>query len=648
MSLKNVAISRKLVIAFAVVLSAVFAMSVTMFFAIHDLVQAQDLNNRSSDLVSSVNDAKSAMLEQSTNVRKYVISGAQQSLDNVRRNEGLYTDAMVAARKKAAGQTEILGMLDELDQAAASWRTQTRDPEIELAGNPATHDQAIAKVVDPADRASMDVVRTAAAKVVKASNTWSEAEMVVADGKIATIRTTLLLGGAAAMLLAGLMGWILSRAIATPVQAMTRAMNKLAAGDNSVAIPAIGQKDELGQMAAAVQAFKDAAIEKQRIEADAADARRRADEERQAREREKALEAEQDAVAIGSLAEALDRLASGDLTHRITATFAPKAEKLKSDFNAALVVLEESMGTILAAAGGIHNGAGEISAAADDLSRRTEQQAASLEETAAALDEITATVKKTAEGAGHARVVVSNAAADANRGGEVVGQAIAAMGQIEASARQISQIIGVIDEIAFQTNLLALNAGVEAARAGDAGKGFAVVASEVRALAQRSAEAAKEIKSLISTSTQQVGAGVDLVGQTGQALERLVGQVAEINGVVSEIAASAHEQATGLNEVNTAVNQMDQVTQQNAAMVEQSTAASHSLAREAEELSRMMGRFRVASSAGPRAAAPPAKAASGRPAQAPASPRRGYAGGHGAATARKLQTALAEESWEEF
>jgi methyl-accepting chemotaxis protein len=242
---------------------------------------------------------------------------------------------------------------------------------------------------------------------------------------------------------------------------------------------------------------------------------------------------------------------------------------------------------------GIRSGAGEISTAADDLSRRTEQQAASLEETSAALDQITATVRKTAEGAGHARQVVSSAKQQAQLSGEVVGNAVAAMGHIEKSSAQIGQIIGVIDEIAFQTNLLALNAGVEAARAGDAGRGFAVVAQEVRALAQRSAEAAKEIKGLIQASSGQVALGVELVGETGKALARIAAEVTEIDGAVTEIAASAQEQSTALAEVNTAVNQMDQVTQQNAAMVEQSTAASHSLAQEAEQLATLVGRFSV-------------------------------------------------------
>jgi methyl-accepting chemotaxis protein len=266
--------------------------------------------------------------------------------------------------------------------------------------------------------------------------------------------------------------------------------------------------------------------------------------------------------------------------------------------------LQSTMREVSVNATAVRSGAGEITSASDDLSRRTEQQAASLEETAAALDEITATVRKTAEGAAHSREAVGVAKGDAERSGVVVRDAVAAMSEIEGSAKQIGQIIGVIDEIAFQTNLLALNAGVEAARAGDAGKGFAVVASEVRALAQRSAEAAKEIKTLISASSQQVDRGVRLVTDTGKALTAIVERVASIDGLVSEIAVSSQEQATGLGQVNTAVNQMDQVTQQNAAMVEEATAAAAQLKREALDLGQLVARFEVGEAARTSARAP--------------------------------------------
>jgi len=297
--------------------------------------------------------------------------------------------------------------------------------------------------------------------------------------------------------------------------------------------------------------------------------------------------------SIGHLAAGLRRLAQGDLTHSIDTAVVDTMETLRVDYNEAVIRLDETLRRVGGSARGIHQGTVEVSSAADDLAKRTEQQAASLEESAAALDQITATGKKAAEGANHARAIVEAASRDAAATGEIVRRTVQAMSNIEKSAEQITQIIGVIDEIAFQTNLLALNAGVEAARAGDAGRGFAVVASEVRALAQRSADAAKQIKTLISTSSSQVSDGVTLVAETGTALGRILDQVKSINQVIVDIASGAQEQATGLSEINTAINQMDQMTQQNAAMVEQSTAASHSLAQEADALSNLIGQFRL-------------------------------------------------------
>jgi methyl-accepting chemotaxis protein len=409
-------------------------------------------------------------------------------------------------------------------------------------------------------------------------------------------------------------------------------MSRLIEGDVSPAVPHLDDSNETGRIAQTVAAFKESLIETAKLREDGRRQEALSNEQRAAEQVREAETARCQAQVVTSLAQGLEKLSGGVLTYRLDQAFAAEYEKLRADFNAAMQQLQETMKIVAANTAGIRSGTGEITQASDDLSRRTEQQAASLEETAAALDEITATVRKTAQGANEAREVVSAAKTDAEHSGAVVKDAVAAMSEIESSSRQISQIIGVIDEIAFQTNLLALNAGVEAARAGDAGKGFAVVASEVRALAQRSAEAAKEIKALISSSSQQVGRGVNLVGETGQALERIVAQVTQINGVVAEIAASAQEQAVGLAQVNTAVNQMDQVTQQNAAMVEQSTAASHALAQETEELSRLIGRFEVGepvrveqirsrprpvSSQAPRVAMRTASARSGGAARAP-------------------------------
>jgi methyl-accepting chemotaxis protein len=314
---------------------------------------------------------------------------------------------------------------------------------------------------------------------------------------------------------------------------------------------------------------------------------------RQEAEDERNIVQTQQEQVVSTLAQSLGRLARGDLTASIDVAFEGRYAQLKADYNAAVDSLKDAMRAIAEATDGMENGANEIASASSDLSKRTEQQAASLEETAAALDEITATVKRSAEGAKQAASTASAATQDASRSGEVVQQAVAAMGEIEKSSGQITQIIGVIDEIAFQTNLLALNAGVEAARAGEAGRGFAVVAQEVRALAQRSADAAKEIKTLIANSTAHVERGVRLVGDTGQALSGIASKVGEIDQLIRGIAESSQEQATGLNQVNAAVNQMDQVTQQNAAMVEQATAAASALLGEAHDLARQVARFQI-------------------------------------------------------
>ncbi|MCW1749634.1 methyl-accepting chemotaxis protein [Rhizobium acaciae] len=340
--------------------------------------------------------------------------------------------------------------------------------------------------------------------------------------------------------------------------------------------------------------------------------------------------------AISLLGGALRQLSEGDLTRTVDTPFVPSMEQLRHDFNTAIKGLAETMKTIGENASAIASGSREIGASADSFSKRTEQQAASIEETAAALEEITTTVNDSSRRADEAGRLVAMTKQGAEQSGVVVRNAVAAMGQIEQSSREITNIIGVIDDIAFQTNLLALNAGVEAARAGEAGKGFAVVAQEVRELAQRSATAAKEIKALINTSGEHVRNGVGLVGQTGKALEEIVTQVGDIDGNVVAIVEASREQAIGLKEINQAVNTLDQATQQNAAMVEESTAASHSLAREAETLRVLLARFRLPGQtqsigvAGPRQTGSPALHLVSRVAKAHST---------GAATA---------QSWEEF
>jgi len=467
------------------------------------------------------------------------------------------------------------------------------------------------------------------------------------DASIASAKAGVTLSTTAAILAllgVGIVSWFSVMGIKKAIATIADATSALANGDTSRDLERLARKDELGAIVKSLAVFKEHQVHLAQMQAEQQTLQGQQDAMRREQERQRAENAERQQTVVNSVAEGLDRLAEGDLTFRLNNQFPEEYEKLRADFNGAMSRLQDTMKVIAHNTQGMRSGAGEISQAADDLSRRTEQQAASLEETAAALDQITATVRRTAEGATQAQSVVSVAKGDAERSGQVVRDAVGAMGRIEQSAKEISQIISVIDEIAFQTNLLALNAGVEAARAGDAGRGFAVVASEVRALAQRSAEAAKEIKGLISTSAREVGSGVELVGQTGQALQRIVTQIAEINGVVAEISASAGEQSTGLHQVNSAVNQMDQVTQQNAAMVEQSTAASHALAREAEELARLISRFQVGETqSGGRNEGRGAISASPRPSHGSGAPAYSRS-----ATARKLEPQAEEDGWEEF
>ncbi|WP_235604624.1 methyl-accepting chemotaxis protein [Sulfitobacter sp. EhC04] len=352
--------------------------------------------------------------------------------------------------------------------------------------------------------------------------------------------------------------------------------------------------------------------------------------------------AAEQANVVALLGDALNKLANGDLRADLTSDVPASYEKLRRDFNGTVDSLREAMSAVMHNSDSIRNETAEITSAADDLSRRTEKQAATLEETAAALDELTVSVRSAAEGADDASRMSAEAQKNAQQGGDIARQAVAAMDGIRTSSQEISKITSVIDDIAFQTNLLALNAGVEAARAGEAGRGFAVVATEVRALAQRSSDAAREINALISSSGEQVSQGVDLVDRTGSALAAIVTSVSEISNRVSNIASSAREQSSGLAEINTAVNELDHVTQQNAAMFEETTAASHALTAEADALAAAVARFRLNGET--------AVAAVSRPAAAPvpvAQPRVAAPATQGNAALDMSQDVDAD-GWEEF
>ena len=412
-------------------------------------------------------------------------------------------------------------------------------------------------------------------------------------------QTYLMIAGGLIVLLAALVALYLAARsfVAKPLDGLLRDIDRIGAGDYEQAVAGQERQDETGAVARALETFRHRLADGNRLEAEAAEARSRGEDERGRTEAERNENARIQQFVVSELKAALGRLSGGDLAFRMNSEFPDEYLELKTNFNSAVESLEETIRMVGLAVANIDAGTSEISTGANDLSHRTEQQAAQIEETAAALNELTEQVHSSAENAKTAATAVNSANDEASKSGSIVKNAIAAMHGIEKSSTQITNIIGVIDEIAFQTNLLALNAGVEAARAGDAGKGFAVVAQEVRELAQRSATAAKEIKALISASESQVNDGVALVAQTGQALEAISSQVEHVNGLIHMISVSSSEQAAGLREMNTAMHHMDQVTQQNAAMVEETTAASVSLSDEATRLKTLVARFRVSGGA---------------------------------------------------
>ncbi|UYV14373.1 methyl-accepting chemotaxis protein [Porphyrobacter sp. ULC335] len=415
-------------------------------------------------------------------------------------------------------------------------------------------------------------------------------------------------------------------------------MEALAAGDLITPFPHADHTDCVGRMSVAMSVFRETAEQSQTATG----------------------QAEQ---LVETLSGALDRLAEGDLTHRIIGMPPGEHQRLQDAFNASVGKLEAMIGAVRSTASGVRTSSDEIRAASEDLALRNEQQAASLEETAASVGTTVSLTRQSADNAIAAKTAIAKTHTRATEGGAVVGKAVAAMGAIEHSAREITQIIDVIDGIAFQTNLLALNAGVEAARAGEAGKGFAVVANEVRALAQRSAEAARDIKALIDKSTAHVGDGVSLVGETGTLLAEIVAQVGSVTEQVGAIAETTTAQASNLEQVNVAVGTIDRMTQQNAAMVEQSTAATRSLSSEAQRLSELVAQFRVsgagqaapASFVAPIPARTPAPAPAARMAPAPRKPAQPaqpapppVTGNLARKPAPALTTAFDEDDWSEF
>ncbi|KQO78995.1 methyl-accepting chemotaxis protein [Rhizobium sp. Leaf262] len=417
--------------------------------------------------------------------------------------------------------------------------------------------------------------------------------MTVYQAHIDGLRDIVLWCGFGVMLVFGALGYYVINRALRPLGVLTNAVKTLSEGKLDTEIPYVQRKNEFGNIARALEVFRDNAHEKLVIEGRSAQERAEAEAERGRNDAEKRETDRQIDFAVNQLAGGLARLSQGDLTQTIDTPFSGRLEQLRSDFNNSLANLKDVLAQIRERTLVIQHNGMEMRESSNDLSRRTESQAASLEQTAAAVEEITVTVKSSAERAREANQAVRVTQKSADSSGTVVKNAVDAMGRIEDASKKIEQIIEVIDDIAFQTNLLALNAGIEAARAGEAGKGFAVVAQEVRELAQRSADAAREIKTLINQSTNEVGTGALLVQEAGQVLSDISQQIVIVSKHVETIATATADQSSALQEVNGSVNQMDQMTQQNAAMAEESSAATQMLSEEVEALLGLVQRFQI-------------------------------------------------------
>jgi methyl-accepting chemotaxis protein len=409
--------------------------------------------------------------------------------------------------------------------------------------------------------------------------------------KINYLQYLILAIGAGVMIVVGMLAYAAIRASIRPLGILTGSVETISSGNLDVSVPYLDRKNEFGGIARALAVFRENALSKLQMEIESENRRLETDEERSRRDLEKREMDREIDFAVNAIAAGLGRLSQGDLTQQIETPFTGRLEQLRTDFNGSVTRLQETLCHIRDNAQAIQRNGGRMLSSADALSKRTEAQAASLEETAAAVEEITVTVKSSSGRAQETNRAVAETKKSADSSASVVANAIAAMGRIEDASHQIEQIIEVIDDIAFQTNLLALNAGIEAARAGDAGKGFAVVAQEVRELAQRSANAAKEIKTLIDKSTREVSTGSALVQETGAVLASISKQIVAISQHVEMIATASRDQSSALQEVNGSVNQMDQMTQQNASMVADTTNASRELADEADMLMTLVKQF---------------------------------------------------------
>jgi methyl-accepting chemotaxis protein len=631
--MRHLTISLRVTAAFVLILAILIAVAGLAWRNVQFLEQAQRDTAQSFVMLDALAELGQAMSDQETAVRGFALSNDETHLDSVKIARDAATGLLERLTRLTDGDTAQRERLDQIAGRILEWQRKFIDTVVPRLKNETQREPALRTLRSPLSKGQMEEIRIVLDEMRDQERGALDQRNRAQDDAFAQLLQISALGLGVLVLVIVVAVAMIRRTVVRPVQGMTATMRGLAGGDLEVAVTGAEYGDEVGEMARALQVFKDGMIARRDAEAEVERQRVESDKRRQMREaQEQAAAAEiadlVGAVAagdiarrlsvqgkeglylaiaeginklagaveamIGELGSVLDAMADGRLDRRITGNYDGAFGQLKTDTNRMAERLSQIVTRLGTAAGQVRSAADEISAGSQDLASRTESQAASIEQTAASMHEVTATVKQNADNAQAANQLAVAARDTAEKGGNVVSEAVAAVTQIEASAQKISDIVGLIDEIAFQTNLLALNASVEAARAGEAGKGFAVVAQEVRALAQRSANASKDIKALIGASNAQVKTGADLVGRTGASLAEIVVAIKKVSDIVAEIAAASREQATGLEQINTAVAGMDEMTQRNAALVEETTAAAQALNHQAIELADAVGFFRTA------------------------------------------------------
>jgi methyl-accepting chemotaxis protein len=657
--MRQLTISLRVSAAFALILVILVAVAGLAWRNVQFLEQAQHDTAESFRMLDALAELGQAMSDQETAVRGFALSDDETHLDSLNIGRDAATRLLARLKQLTADDELQHGRLEQVAGRILDWQRKFADTVVPRLKNETQREAALRTLRSPLSKGQMEEIRLVLEEMRDEERGILNRRNQAQDQAFMQLLQISAIGLGVLLLVIAAAVVMIRRTVVRPVQGMTITMRSLADGDLAVAVTGAEYRDEIGAMAGALQVFKDGMIARRDAEAEIERQREQSEQRRQAREAQEQAAAAEIADLVGAvaagdiarrlsvegkeglylaIAEGINRLAGavegmiaelgtvlgamadGRLDRRISGDYDGAFRQLKDDTNRMAERLSQIVTRLSQAAGQVRSASNEISAGSQDLASRTESQAASIEQTAASMHEVTATVKQNADNAQAANQLAVAARDTAQKGGSVVSEAVTAVTQIEQSAQKISDIVGLIDEIAFQTNLLALNASVEAARAGEAGKGFAVVAQEVRALAQRSANASKDIKALISASNAQVKTGATLVNQTGASLTEIVVAIKKVSDIVAEIAAASREQATGLEQINTAVAGMDEMTQRNAALVEETTAAAQALNGQAGELADAVGFFRQGPSDAQPAAPAAAPAAAAAPVQAAPAP----------------------------